>query len=192
MYSNKTFTPPKGNVWFTADSHHGHAGSISHTNRPFRDVADMDACLIEAWNAVVAPGDTVFHLGDFAMGASPARTAEIFHSLRGKKHLLVGNHDRHRTTSLPWESVHERRTVVVEEHRIVLDHYPMRAWNRSFRGNLHLHGHTHGSLPGTSQSADVGVDVWGYRPVGLQDILARMQATPELPEEARLAVGDED
>lgn len=192
MYSNKTFTPPAGRCWFVADTHFGHAGSISHTNRPFRDVADMDAMLIEAWNAVVQPNDTVFHLGDFAHGSSAKRCAEIFDALRGKKRLIVGNHDRDRVTGLPWESVNERLTVVVDGRRLVLDHYPLRAWNRSFHGTLHLHGHTHGSLPGTHQSCDVGVDVWGYRPVGLPDILARLAATPELPEEARLAAESDE
>lgn len=192
---HRNLTPAKGQVWLCGDTHFGHAGSISHTGRPFRDVAEMDRLLIEAWNAVVRPGDTVIHLGDFEWGHSPARTAEIFAALRGRKHLLAGNHDRPRVTSLGWESVQERLTIHAAGRRIVADHYPLRAWPGCFRGVLHVHGHTHGSLPGTSQSADVGVDVWGYAPARVEDVIARMAATLEQPEErlrAREQGGDGD
>ena len=99
--------------------------------------------------------------------------------------MLVGNHDLKRVTDLGWESVQERLTVHAGDRRIVCDHYPLRAWPGSFRGALHVHGHTHGSLPGTSQSCDVGVDVWGYAPVRVEDVIARMAATREQPEERR-------
>lgn len=188
---HRNLTPPKGNLWFVADTHFGHAGSIQHTKRPFASVAEMDALLIEAWNAVIRGGDTVVHLGDFEWGHTPARTAEIFASLKGKKHLVVGNHDRKRVTDLPWESVQERLTVHADRKRIICDHYPLRAWPGSFNGSIHLHGHTYGSLPGTSRSCDVGVDVWGYRPVGLDAILERMAATVERPEEVERAAARE-
>lgn len=192
MTHHHNLTPAKGTVWLTGDTHFGHAGSISQSKRPFRDVGEMDALLIEAWNAVVRPGDTVIHLGDFEWGHTPTRVAEIFGALRGHKHLIVGNHDRPRVTSLPWESVQERLTVHAAGRRIVADHYPLRAWPGSFRGAFHVHGHTHGSLPGTSQSADVGVDVWGYAPVRVEDVIARMEATPEQPEERRRAQKRDD
>lgn len=174
-------------TWFTADTHFSHAGVIRMCARPFFSTEEMNALLVESWNAVVSPKDEVWHLGDFAMGASPERCAEIFRRLRGRKRLVRGNHDRRRVLELAWESQHDRVHVTVEGHRLVLDHYPMRAWSGSFRGAIHLHGHTHGTLPGTSQSCDVGVDSWGYRPVGLDDILTRLAATPELPEERRRA-----
>ena len=72
MHHNN-LTPPKGQVWFVGDTHFGHAGSISHTARPFASVDEMDRLLIEAWNAVVRPGDTVVHLGDFEWGHTPQR-----------------------------------------------------------------------------------------------------------------------
>ncbi|WP_311274018.1 metallophosphoesterase [Methylobacterium sp. WCS2018Hpa-22] len=184
-------TPPKGTVWLTGDTHFGHAGSIAQSKRPFRDVAEMDRLLIEAWNSCVRANDTVIHAGDFEWGHTPERAAQIFQALKGRKHLIVGNHDRARVTDLPWESVQERLTVHAGGRRIVCDHYPMRAWPGAFRGVLHVHGHTHGSLPGTSQSCDVGVDCWGYAPARVEDVIARMEATPNLPEE-RLRAADRE
>lgn len=180
---HRNLTPSKGQVWLVGDTHFGHAGSIGHSGRPFRDVAEMDRLLIEAWVSCVRPTDTVIHLGDFEWGHTPERTAQIFAALPGKKHLVVGNHDRPRVTSLPWESVQERLTIHAAGRKVVADHYPLRAWPGSFHGALHVHGHTHGTLPGTSQSCDVGVDVWGYAPARLEDVIARMEATPDLPEE---------
>ncbi|WP_449409677.1 metallophosphoesterase [Methylobacterium komagatae] len=180
---HRNLTPPKGQVWLVGDTHFGHAGSIPQSGRPFRDVAEMDRLLIEAWASRVRPADTVIHVGDFEWGHGVERVAEIFAALPGQKHLVVGNHDRPRVTSLPWLTVQERLTVHAAGRRIVCDHYPLRAWPGSFRGVLHVHGHTHGTLPGTSQSCDVGVDVWGYAPARVEDVIARMEATPDLPEE---------
>ncbi|WP_163059902.1 hypothetical protein [Acidithiobacillus ferrooxidans] len=55
-------------TFFTSESHFGHDNIIRHCQRPcrehpFRDGAQMDRALINAWNSVVSPGDTVYHLG---------------------------------------------------------------------------------------------------------------------------------
>lgn len=68
---------------------------------------------------------------------------------------------------------------VVEGDRLVLLHYAMRVWNRSGRGSLHLYGHSHGNLPGDRQSCDVGVDVFGFRPVSLAEIKHHLATLPE-------------
>jgi hypothetical protein len=54
----------------------------------------------------------------------------------------------------------------------------MRAFNQlgrphMHRGDLHLYGHSHGTLPGTAASTDVGVDCFGFRPVTLDEIRVR-------------------
>lgn len=173
-------------VYFTADTHFGHAGIIAGCRRPFSSVAEHDALLVEAWNATVAPGDTVYHLGDFALG--PYEAAEhVFRRLHGRKVLVVGNHDR-KARKLRWAEVHDGiREMSVEGRHVVACHYPMRAWPRSFRGSLHVFGHTHGTLPGTTQSCDVGVDAWGYRPVSLEQVIDAMALAEGPPEEVARA-----
>ena len=52
--------------WVMSDTHFGHKNVITSDSRPFEDVAEMDEALIENWNSVVKPGDTIYHLGDFA------------------------------------------------------------------------------------------------------------------------------
>ncbi|MFF9550815.1 metallophosphoesterase [Methylobacterium fujisawaense] len=182
MFNRTVLTPP-GRVLWTADTHFGHAGAIAHSGRPFASADEMDRLMAEAWNATVGANDTVIHLGDFAMGLKGEHLEKMFASLKGRKILVAGNHDRAATFALGWESIHERVTVVTSAHRIVCDHYPLRSWDRAYHGSLHFHGHVHGKFGGTSQSCDLGVDVWGYRPVALPEILARLAATPTPPEE---------
>ena len=49
-------------VWFTADTHFGHAGALALYRRPFTSVAAMDAAMVARWNDVVRPDDEVWHL----------------------------------------------------------------------------------------------------------------------------------
>ena len=59
----------------------------------------------------------------------------------------------------------------------------MRSWPGAFRGAIQLFGHTHNLLPPTTQSCDVGVDAWAYRPVCLDEILERLAGATDRPEE---------
>jgi calcineurin-like phosphoesterase family protein len=80
-------------IWFTSDTHFGHKRIIELANRPFKDVTEMNEMLVHNWNSVVHPDDTVYHLGDVALG--PIRESlEYIHRLMGRKILITGNHDR--------------------------------------------------------------------------------------------------
>lgn len=168
--------------FFTADSHFGHSSIIRMCQRPFRSVAEMDAAMTEAWNAAVGPEDRVFHLGDFCFKGSKLAQKHLA-TLNGEIVLLRGNHDTDNTIRLDrWASVHDLLEVVVEKTKLVLCHYPMLEWPGAFRGAVHLHGHTHGRVPPNRQRCDMGVDVWGFRPVRLEEILARLEtAAPYHP-----------
>jgi calcineurin-like phosphoesterase family protein len=54
---------------------------------------------------------------------------------------------------------------------LVLCHYPFRSWRGMGKGWVNLHGHSHGRLKPQPWQFDVGVDVWGFRPVTLGEIL---------------------
>lgn len=165
-------------TFFTADTHLGHAGLLKHGYRPFPSVEAMDEALIEAWNARVSPRDTVWHLGDFTL--SGAEAAERYLSrLNGKLHLIWGNHDRNSVRRLPrWASSSYAQDMRLDGHKLTLCHYAFRVWDGCGRGALMLHGHSHNNLPASSQSLDVGVDAWGYRPVTLPEILERLATLP--------------
>lgn len=78
---------------FTSDTHFGHRNIINLSNRPFNDVTHMNEMLVVNWNTVVCPDETVFHLGDVALG--PIRESlQYIKRLNGTKFQIVGNHDR--------------------------------------------------------------------------------------------------
>jgi calcineurin-like phosphoesterase family protein len=159
-------------IYFTSDTHFGHAKVIQYSNRPFSNVEEMDETLIANWNNRVSATDTIYHLGDFSFSRTPAK---YFDRLNGNKILIRGNHDPRTTTCLPWGAIHSLYEFKSEGHNIVLCHYSMRVWNKSRYGAIQLYGHSHGMLPGTTQSADVGVDCWNYAPVTLDEIIERLR-----------------
>ncbi|MGH1574504.1 metallophosphoesterase [Methylobacterium sp. P31] len=178
-------------VFFTSDTHFGHQGILGSRMtkpRPFASIEAHDEALIATWNNRIRSDDIVWHLGDFAYGASRKRVAEIWRRLNGVKHLVRGNHDADRTTRLPWASQQDRAQVADRGAVFILDHYAHRTWAGSHRGFLHLYGHSHGSLPGTAASLDVGVDCWAWRPVTTPEILEALEETRAL-EAGRAAIG---
>lgn len=158
-------------IFFTADTHFGDHRTINIAGRPFASAAEMDAALIERWNARVRPDDEVWHLGDVARRGDAV--AGLLAQLRGRKHLLRGNNDPPATaTALGWASVGDYAELDLDGHRLVLCHYPFRSWNGQHRGALNLHGHSHGRLKPMPRQFDVGVDVHGFAPVTLTELLA--------------------
>lgn len=170
--------------FYTSDTHFGHPNIIKYTNRPFKDVRDMEDAMVSKWNAVVKPGDSVFHLGDFGFSASGEEITRILSRLNGQKFLICGNHDDGKVRKATgWSGVFDYRKVRDGEDRVMCFHYAMRVWDKSHHGSLHLYGHSHGTLPGTSQSTDVGVDCWDYTPVTLDQIKVRLATLPKFGQE---------
>ncbi|MBX9830230.1 MAG: metallophosphoesterase [Xanthobacteraceae bacterium] len=165
-------------TFFTADHHLDHVGILRFCNRPWPDVDAMNEALIDGWNAVVRPDDVVYHLGDFAHRIKSSKLKWMFSRLNGTKHLIPGNHDHEDTLALGWKSISPLTEIVVEGQRLVLCHYALRVWNGQRRGAINLFGHSHGRLPGTSLSTDIGVDCWGYTPVTLAEIRQRLVTQP--------------
>ena len=158
-------------VWFTADTHFGHAGALGRFRRPFASVPEMDEAMIRRWNETVGPDDDIWHLGDFALRYAAERMAAILDRLAGRKHLITGNNDGPATSALAgWSSVAAYAEIEVAGVRLVLCHYAFRTWNGMYKGAYNLHGHSHGQLRGMTRQVDVGVDVWDFRPIGLDHI----------------------
>lgn len=131
--------------YYISDTHFGHFNCIRYDNRPFSTIEEMDAILIERWNSVVTPEDTVYILGDFSW-YKEEKTLEILDKLNGHKVLIKGNHDR---ISPLVAKKFDRRVEYLEiqdgNERVILCHYPIPFWNGQFRDTVHLYGHVHNS-----------------------------------------------
>ena len=165
-------------VFFTADTHFGHAAARALYRRPFPSVAAMDEAMVARWNEVVGPGDEVWHLGDFVVGPRKGATvaeaaSALLARLKGRKHLVIGNNDPPAVAALPgWASAAHYAELEVDGAGAVLCHYAFRTWRNANRGWANLHGHSHGRLrPPLPRQADVGVDAQDFRPVTLAQAL---------------------
>ncbi len=134
-------------VFFTSDTHFGHAGARGLYRRPFESAAVLDAAMLERWNAAVGLEDEVWHLGDFALSVPETAMAELLIRLHGRKHLIIGNNDSPATTTLAgWSSVRPYAEIELDGFGLVLCHYPFSSWRNMSRGWPNLHDHSHGLL----------------------------------------------
>ncbi|WP_429819093.1 hypothetical protein [Ensifer sp. B1-9] len=126
----------------------------------------MDKAIIDRVNERVAESDLLFILGDFAVSNDPEYVAHVFHSLRGRKVLILGNHDLDKKGSLkaalaglPWDvpPVHAIETKDGGQ-RLYMSHYAHRVWPAGHYGSFHFYGHSHGAIPNVGRSRDVGID----------------------------------
>ncbi|KAB2655089.1 metallophosphoesterase [Brucella tritici] len=169
-------------TFLTADTHFGHPLMLTALNRPYSHVDEMDEAMISAWNAVVHPKDTVWHLGDFSMKHEQRRVSEIWHALNGRKHLIIGNHDVDKKgdllpalSRLDWVSVSHFAEIKHDGQRIMLSHYAPYVWNQAHRGSYAAFGHSHGQVVGMPGTIDVGVDNQGLKPISVEEFIRQAE-----------------
>lgn len=176
------------NIFFSSDHHFFHENVIKYSNRPFKDVEEMNHEMITRHNQVVTPQDIVYFLGDFCFTTDVDAIVKILKSMNGEKHFIPGNHDKIMYKDIIKKqfnsfcmSSHKEIYVADEEAKggkmpITLCHYAMRVWNKSHYGAYHLYGHSHGTLEDLpdSLSFDVGVDCFNYTPVSYPEVKAIM------------------
>lgn len=175
--------------FYMADTHFGHAAILRSqpATRSFETVEDMDAAIIERVNERVEKEDILFILGDFAFSRDDAYLQHVFHALRGRKVLIVGNHDvdnrgdvKKGIAALKWDVP---PTAAMETKdgpkgsRVWLSHYAHRSWPAQHYGAYHFYGHSHGALPHVGRSRDVGIDVldMGFGPRTFQELTEGME-----------------
>lgn len=183
-------------VFYTSDTHFTHEGVIGFAHRPFANAQSMGDHLINAWNRVVHPQDTVYHLGDFAYDDATKRQVDrLLRRLNGNKFLVVGNHDTlHVAMSGGWVSRRStrQRSVVHDGMGITIHmtHAPPTLVERARanRRTLFLHGHLHQKHPGQFPLYDVGVDANGFTPVEETVLLDRFMRWEKQRAHALLAL----
>lgn len=161
-------------VYFTSDTHFGHANIIKYSKRPFKDAREMDEALIANWNMRVRPEDQIYHLGDFGFGREEYLD-KILSRLNGVKYFIRGNHDKAMKGKIldHFEWTKDYYELNVNGQKMILCHYPMVTWNKARHGSWMLHGHCHHSLDYMNEDTtrlDVGVDGFGYSPISIPQI----------------------
>ena len=142
-------------IFYIADWHYNHANILSYDNRPFKTVEEMDAALVERWNATVTSADTVYVLGDMFWGGE-TKAVPVLDSLNGKKILIKGNHDRCKNTEFRkrFDQISGYLEITDGDRHVVLCHYPMPCFKNHFHGWYHLYGHVHNSFEANMMEHD--------------------------------------
>lgn len=190
------------NTYFTSDLHFGHRNIINFCRRPFHSVDNMNRLLILNWNEVVKPEDTVYVLGDVAMGKI-AESLPLVEKLQGRKLLVPGNHDRcwpghGAEKAAVWKEVYERHGFEVLDNEVVIEHegrsirlchFPYATHvgeydTRYMTDHPHddglplFHGHIHQTWRSQPRMVNVGVDVWSYVPVSIERLVEELDRNP--------------
>lgn len=159
------------NTWFIADPHFGHKNIIAYENRPYGSVAEMDEDIIDKWNSVVSKHDKIYILGDLSFYDN-SRTAQIVAKLKGKKYLILGNHDKKNVQVYYNMGFHR-----VYDHPIILDDFWMLSHKPLYTNTnmpyANIFGHVHGNKAYTNyslQSFCVSVERINYTPISLEQI----------------------
>lgn len=168
--------------WFISDTHFGHANMLGFKGtdglpirRGFRDVEHMDEHMIERWNSVVKPGDTVFHLGDFAM--NPKEIMRVRPRLQGKINLVLGNHDRAQLSQYRYfQKVRGWYHFTEPGAAMVCTHCPLHesGFLARYDGTcINVHGHIHARVIPDAKYVNVCVEQTDYLPVHYDTLMQR-------------------
>ena len=156
-------------TWIIADTHFLHKNIMKYADRPFYH----NELMLSNWIKTIAPEDTVLHLGDVALGHK-RDIALLKEFLPGTKYLLNGNHDSRKTMRklLGFNTFPERDKPIFKkfgDFLLIFTHVPVYKIKHPLTYNLH--GHIHQYKSPTVNHINMCVEVRGYRPWRLSEIL---------------------
>ena len=140
--------------YYISDLHFYHANMNTQMDqRGFASFEEMNEYMIEQWNQKVRKNDEVVILGDFSI-AKGEKTNELLQRLKGKKYLIVGNHDRFLNDKTFDRNLFKWIEPYMElndnKRKVILSHYPVFCYNGQYRLNdqgepkvYMLYGHVH-------------------------------------------------
>jgi len=169
-------------TFYTSDSHFSHFNIIRYCNRPFLTIAEMNDTIINNFNSVIKPEDTLYHLGDFAFSKNYDYLVSLMNRINGKKVCIIGNHDREKFfKQMMIDNVITgycgNLHTVIDGQSIYMTHRYKEFDNSKTSWTLYGHVHTTGGKLNNNLSYDVGVDNNNYFPVSFDQLKIIMEKT---------------
>lgn len=78
-------------IYITSDLHFNHSKPFLYEPRNFSSFEEMNSAILENWKEI-DDNDDVYILGDIMLEDSQ-KGMELFNQLKGKIHIILGNHD---------------------------------------------------------------------------------------------------
>lgn len=157
-------------TYLISDLHLDHENIIRYCVRPFSDVDEMNRVLVDNWNRIVSPNDTVYFLGDLSYGRDSHNSSFWLRKLNGKIIFIPGNHDRGIGETL------DHQVVDYGKHSFLLVHDPNKLpmkWSEWI-----IHGDKHNNdlrnypfINRKKKTVNVSCEVIGYKPINLKEII---------------------
>jgi calcineurin-like phosphoesterase family protein len=152
-------------IWFTADWHLWHENMLHLCNRPFNKCNQLHRKLLYNHNAVINPDDTLYIVGDVYWKDNINELRRIIENYNGQKVLILGNHDRLKPFDYLDAGFFQVATCLqVEEFMLV--HDPAEAC--CYPNMPYICGHVHTLFKKQRNALNVGVDIWDYKPVSIE------------------------
>ena len=136
-------------IWFCSDLHLGHSNMYKFTNydgtkcRPWDNYEEAEEYMLQEFNKVLKPNDTLYVLGDVA--SKTDRASYFFNALVPcRRILLMGNHDNKIGFKFLSKYFNEIRGAYNLENYI-MTHIPVSSGSKG-RFKTNIHGHTHSNL----------------------------------------------
>ena len=157
-------------IYFTSDQHFRHKNIIKYCERPFATIDDMETAIIKRYNKKVSPNDTVFFVGDFSLYIKMEELNYFLKNMHGFKILIKGNHDRlSRNKYLEAGFDEFCKTGVTLKYKnksFYVTHRPRYLGAADYV----ICGHVHQIYKMRDNFINIGVDVWNFCPVGIEEI----------------------
>lgn len=164
-------------VFLISDPHFSHANICTfflnngEPARPFDDIDVMDETIISNFNKMVTNSDKTYFLGDVVFSKAKLN---ILERMNGKKVLILGNHDKHKTIDYLKYFKDVRSSHLLDNY--ILTHIPIHPGSKSrFKGNIHGHLHNNRVLLPNGEIDpwyfSVCVELTDYRPMYYKDVI---------------------
>ena len=172
-------------IYFTSDLHLCHDKEFLYGARGFSSIGEMNEAVVDRWNSVVKPGDTVYVLGDLMLGGTSGTEAgvQLLSRLVGDIRIILGNHDTDNriaaySTLGSVKSILYADKVTAGGLKLFLTHYPCITDNqeKSLKQTVFsLSGHTHSKdlfHGGNPLMYNVALDAHDCTPVSEDEVRA--------------------
>ncbi len=165
-------------VWFISDLHLGHEAILTFEPflRPFKTIEEHDQAIFDFWTLTVRPNDTVWILGDLALGGAKKMLAiQGLGKLPGKKKLVLGNHDPDANEIAKLGVFHTiHGAYVLQNKSWLLTHIPVHPNCLGSRFAANIHGHTHSKRVNDPRYLCVSCEQTGMKPISKDEVIARL------------------
>ena len=163
-------------IFIIADTHFGDENIRLYEERPFQNTEEMDREMIRRWNETVTDSDLIYHLGDFCSQGED-RCRVLLSQLKGRKFLVMGNHDLYlspqKWRELGFEQCYD--LPVILKGFFMLSHEPLYICRSMPYANLFGHVHNNPTYCSvSSRSACVSVERIDYRPILLEELRSQL------------------